>query len=292
MQTIKSLIVEKQSYLKAQREIMLEDRMEAVYSSCPELRKIDIDIVEVRKSKILAMIEDNDNSMPVLNKREEDLIKERAEVISKNNIDPHFDEEIPTCDKCNDTGFVTTPGGLKIVCTDCMSHELTKCYDYCGMEDYQRYTLKAYKHDYFGDKVRRKSVFEAVKKIFESANSGSHGLYLYSDKIQSGKTYLAVILTKYAIIEGISAAFTKAEDIGNFEDYEIDFFKSCEFLVIDDYAPEITRDWRKSSALNSVIEARIAEGLPTLLVSISPKESLVADSEVRLSGKISRAVVL
>ncbi len=292
MQTIKSLIAERQGSLKAERAIMQEDRINSVYSRFPRLKEIDREVLEIRKSKIFAVLEDDSEPAALLEKRESELYEERNAFLKDNKIDPDFDKEIPCCDVCEDTGFTSTAGGIKIVCTKCMSYELNKCYDYCGMSDYENYTLKAYKHDYFGDKQHRKSVFEAVKKIFEGKTEDSSKLYVYSDKIQSGKTYLSVILVKYAIIEGIGAAYVKAEEVSSFDEDAMDFIKSCEFLLIDEYAAEITRDWRKASAINSVLEARIAGNLPTVVVSISSKEVLVADSDVRISGKLSRANVL
>ncbi len=292
MQTIKSLIGEKRGSLSATRAIQLEDRMNLVYAKFPELKKIDVEIVNIRKEKIVAMIDSNDAPIPALDKRLEELYEDRVNFIKKNKIDPDFDEEQPVCMSCKDTGFVTTKGGIEIVCNDCMSDELIKCYNYCGLADYSMYTLKNYKSDYFGDKARRKKVFDSVKKVFENSRKENQGLYLYTDKVQSGKTFLSVILVKYAIIEGIGAAYVKAEEMADLDNDTMEFIKNCDFLVIDEYAAEITRSWIKASSINAVIEARNAAGLPTLLVSIYSKPELVQNSEVRLSGKIDKAVVV
>ncbi len=287
MKTIRSLIADRIQSDRVVKEIRREDRISMIYRSHPALEKIDEGLVDIRKQKLMAAMEGDKDSAAPLAKREEELLKERERYISDKGIDPSFDEVKELCPKCHDTGFVTTKSGNKAVCGNCMKDELAECYASSGMADFSSYTLKSFDFGYING-IDRKSVFNKIKKIFEDGYEGPF-LMVYSSPSQTGKTYLSVVLTKYAIIEGRSAYFSKAEWFEDRDLAEDGSVNECDFLVIDDYSAAITNNRKTASHINKILEIRSAASKPTLMVSTEALETLVAESDSRIAGKLSKA---
>ena len=287
MKTINELIAGRAANSSLRRRIDAEDNMIAVYKAHPKLASLDNDLLEIRKSKMIAAVDHDDKPIPALEVREKELFAEREQYIKDNNIDPDFEEEKVACASCGDTGYSKTKDGRRIVCPSCMSGLLEEAFDEAGLSDYSSYTIKAFAFDRFGDAKERKTKFNAVKALFEE--DGRKGVAVYSDRSQSGKTYLTVVAVKYAIIEAKSAYYAKAEHFEDMSFEKLEALKSYSFVAIDDYSAESTFSRRIASSLNSLLEARCANGLPTLIVSTSPYEDLVAGSDARISGKIVNA---
>ena len=114
-------------------------------------------------------------------------------------------------------------------------------------------------------------------------------LWIYSGAPQTGKTYLSVCIIKTAISLGKSAFYTKCENIAALDDETIEDLKHIDFLIIDDFADDVTLHGDTGSVLNSVLEIRTASGLSTVLVSALPLTDLVKGCDMRVSGKLNRA---
>ena len=288
MKTIKALIAEELKTRASMRSIERDERVEDIYYQYPDLEKIDSELISLRGSRMLTIFEKKEGQADIIEFREKELLKEREEFISKYNIDPEFDEEKPICTKCMDTGFYVKNNGMSAVCTSCMSSQIKECYDKSGLADFSSYDPKNYDRNYFGDKTGRNKRIKAMLSLFESECEDTP-LRVYYDVSGSGKTFLSVIVTKYAINEGKSACFLKAEELLDCTDEKKEYLKKCDFVIIDDYSADVTRKWQIASNLNNILDARIASKRPTVLVSSSPLEQLSLDSDLRIAQKIQRA---
>lgn len=288
MKTIRSIIGDELLSRASVRSIRRDELIEETYYRFPRLEQIDNELIALRGSRMLTAFEDNDVPVKVIEVREKELRHEREEFIRKNNIDPDFDEEKPLCAKCLDKGFISAANGQSVVCGACMKEELEECFRESGMEDYSTYKLKSFDAGYFDNKKERQQRFIALKSLFEGPLTGSP-LRIYSDKPQSGKTFMSVIITKYAIVEGKSAYYLKAEDLRQNDQEFINELKKYDLLIIDDYSADLTRNWIIASSLNSVLEARQASNRPVVIVSLSSREQLIADSDERIALKLKRA---
>ena len=290
MKTITDAINERLARTRNLKQMDAEDMIESVYRKHPKLSKIDADIIEVRSARMICSIEHDNEPLPALKKREEDLRKEREEYLEKHHIRPDFDREQVVCTKCEDTGFVTNSDGRRMVCTACMKDAIKETYDNSGMKDFGTYTLKSFDLNYFKDNGERKKKFTAIRDLIEGRSAKS--LMLLNGGVQSGKTYLAIVACKYAALQGQSSYYLKADRLGSLKRDELDELKGYDLIVIDDYAPEVTQDKYNSSALHTLLEARLASGRATIIVSSAPLEVLVSDSEERIAGKLKSAGTL
>ena len=150
--------------------------------------------------------------------------------------------------------------------------------------------MKNYRKDYLGDAAKRSKIMEQLLKVMlGKEDTADKPLWLYSGAPQTGKTYLAVCITKTAISLGKSAYYTKCENLSTLEEDTIDAIKRIDFLVIDDFADDVTLHDDIGTVLNSMLEVRSAAGLCTVLVSALPAAELIKGCDMRVSGKLGRA---
>ena len=182
---------------------------------------------------------------------------------------------------------MTAKDGRKVVCASCMKDALEEVFNESGLKDFGTYTLKSFKLDYNGS---RASEFEGIRALIEGKSEES--LMLLTGGVQTGKTFLAVVSCKYAIMQGLSAYYMKSDRAGDFDNFELDELKTYDLIVIDDYAGEVTKYYKTANALHTLLEARLASGRATIIVSSSSIDTLVAESDERIAGKLRTAGTL
>lgn len=289
MKTIKGLIAAGLAETEAARRIMRDENMNRVYAAHPELKDIDGRIIDIRKDRLIAVIDHDERLAKRYDIEEESLLSQRDMIIRDNGIDPEFDMEKCICTKCGDTGFVKGKDGTPRVCS-CRQSELEECFESCGLGDYSTFTMKNYRDDYLGAPEKRSEIKKQMLRVMLGmGDTASKPLWLYSGAPQTGKTYLSVCVTKTAISLGKSAFYTKCENLTALDDETVDALKRIDFLIIDDFADDVTLHGDIGSILNSVLEVRTASGLCTILVSALPKEQLINGCDMRVSGKLGRA---
>lgn len=289
MKTIKGLIAAGLAETEAARRIIREESMMRVYKDHPDLKEIDGRIIDIRKDRLIAVIDHDEKLAKRYDVEEANLLSRRELIMKENHIDPEFDMEKSICSKCGDTGFVKGKDGTPRVCS-CKQAELEECYESCGLGDYTSFTMKNYRDDYLGDPEKRSEIKkQMLRAMLGVGDTASKPIWVYSGAPQTGKTYLSVIMTKTAISLGKSAFFIKCENLASLESDTIEDIKRIDFLVIDDFADDVTLHGDVGSVLNSVLEIRAASGLCTMLVSALPLSDLVNGCDMRVSGKLGRA---
>ncbi|MBR3247331.1 MAG: hypothetical protein IKG03_02925 [Clostridiales bacterium] len=290
MKTIKELISESLTEVAASKDILRDESIKRVYRACPDLKEIDGQILEIRNSRFIAVIDKDERLIRRFDIAEEELLAKRDRIMQRNQIDPDFDSLKVICDKCNDTGFTKGSDGTPKVCS-CRKKELEAAYEYSGMADYSSYKMKNYRDDYLGDAAGRKRIKnELLKVLLGLADKDARtSLWVYSAPPQTGKTFLVISICKTAINLGKSAYYAKCEDLQNIGTDTLEDLKKIDFLVLDDFADSVTMTGNVGSILNNILEVRAASKLPTVLVSPFPKSELVNKCDMRISGKLASA---
>ena len=292
MKTIKELINESLTEVAAMSEIRREENIRRVYKACPDLKEIDDQILNIRNSRFIAVIDKDERLIKRFDIAEEELQVKRDKIIQRNNIDPEFDVAKHVCDKCGDTGFAKGSDGTLKVCS-CRKRELEMSYEYSGMGDFSSYKMKNFRDDYLGDAKSRKAIRnELLKVMLGMAEDDKTSLWVYSAPPQSGKTFLAICVCKTAINLGKSTYYTKCEDLQVIGTDTLEDLKRIDFLVLDDFADSVTMTNNVGSILNSILEVRAASKLPTALVTPFTKNELVSKCDMRISGKLKSAKLI
>ena len=288
MITIRDLINRSNAGLKAERAIRREDRMKAVYAEHPRLAEIDDLILEAKKNLLVSVVDGDKQLSETFTAREESLKKEREAYIKSKGVDPDFDSEPYICAKCRDTGFVKIKSGEQVC--ECRSEELEECYALSGMRDYSSFKMSGYKDGYFGEDKRRAKIKNTLLKIMVGVDGFKDDkIWIYSDKQQSGKTFLTIGVTKTAIRLGKSAYYIKLENLANKGQDVIEDLKKTDLLFIDDFAPDVTVTNGIGSIVNNLLEIRNGLGLKTIIVTSFTPAELISGSDMRVAGKLKNA---
>ena len=293
MKTIKELIREGLTEVAATRDIRRQENIRRVYREFPELKDIDDQILDVRNSRFIAVIDNDERLIKRFDIAEEELFAKRDKIIARNNIDPDFDREKAICEECDDTGFTKGADGTVKVCS-CRRKELEMCYEQSGMADYSSYKMKNYRDDYLGNASGRKKIKNELLKVMLGIGDSDarSSLCVYSAAPQTGKTFLAIGVCKTAINLGKSAYYAKCEDLATIGTDTLEAIKHIDFLIIDDFADSVTLHNNIGSVLNSILETRTASKLPTVLVTPFAVSELVKKCDMRISGKLSAAKII
>lgn len=287
MKTITEAINERLSHTRTLKKMDAEYYIEELYRKHPALKKLDADIFDVRTSRMICSIEHDKDPLPALEKREDDLLKEKEKYLKDHNIPEDYTDTRTVCQKCADTGFTSTSDGRRVVCTSCMKDALSEVYNESGMKDFATYTVKSFDINYDKD---RKRMFAGLRRLMEG--SGDKAIMVLTGPAQTGKTYLSIVACKYAILQGLSAYYVKADRMTRLSYDDLDELKTYDLVIIDDFSAEITKNDWTASVLHNLLEARLASGRATVIVSSSPLAVLVSDSDERIAGKLRTAGAL
>ncbi|SCW36608.1 DNA replication protein DnaC [Ruminococcaceae bacterium YRB3002] len=289
MTSIREIIKSSNFSVESAREIDRENRIRQVYSEYPDLEKLDNDIVATRATMMIATLEDNKVEIAHCESLEKKLLDKRERFMARNGIDPAFDEERPVCSRCGDTGFYKNSSGVEQVCP-CRKKELEECYDLSGLKNHSHVKLDNYKDDHFGKKNHRAKLRRRLIEILMGKDKpDTRSLWILSDGIQTGKTFLAVYYIKFAVNLGYSARYMRLDELINIYDEDITELAEDDILVIDDYIANMTMTGMVGTRLNALLESRRSPGKITLIVTSFPVNSIIADSDVRVTGKLKSA---
>lgn len=289
MVTINELIELSKAETEAQRRINKDAKVAQYYQKFPELSAIDTDLVELRKSKIMASLDGREDFADKIASRESALRVKREKFLQDNGIPSDFDREQFICDKCSDTGYVTTKESVVKVCS-CRNDQLEECYDRSGMRDYKSIRPENYRADFLGEAKGRKELMTSlVNASLGRGGKEDKNIWIYRGAPQTGKTFLAIVVAKGVIKLGKSALYCKCEAVEDMEEDDIEDLKVCDVLFIDDFAADISSRRRIAYVLNTVFEIRNAAGLKTIVVTYETQSDLVANCDVRLAGKLKKA---
>ncbi len=282
--TIKELIAISNKEAAAERALRLDDKLRKIYEACPELREVDSRIAELKGNRLIAVIDKNKDLINICDDEISKAKEQKDLILKSKKIDPKYDEEEFICSKCSDTGFVKGKDGTDKVCS-CRKESVLEAIRDSGLADYGSFDMRNYRNDYLGDEAGRSKLLTSLVSVMMNKDN-SKDLWLYSDKPQSGKTYLAICVCKAAVRLGKSVYYIKCEECGYTKPSVSEEIKYADFLVIDDFAGEVTQDSTCASFINSIIEARGAAGRKTVLVSAMPKDDLISTCDMRIAGKI------
>ena len=288
MRTIDMIINETLSNRDTVKQIERDDRVLRTYEKYPELQKIDNNIKDNIRANLMKILDDELDPDNYNDEAENELINKRQQFLKVNCISSDFDKLWPVCEKCGDTGFVRK-GSIKRVCT-CMRSELEEAFAEAGLADFKtvRPSLldaQAIKNQENKRAQARSRLDKVIASIIEKKEQDS---LIYSDKAQTGKTYLAICLTKVAINCGFSGCYVKMDELMNSSDEKIADYKYCDFLVIDDFSSTLTNNFKIKFAMDKILETRLNNGKFTLIVMNESPSEAVDKSDEKIAAKLSR----
>ncbi|MBP5261555.1 MAG: hypothetical protein J6Z43_05445 [Clostridiales bacterium] len=289
MISIRDIIASSVTNTRASQEILRDEHVAQVYKECPDLAEVDKEIIATRANRLIAAIDNNTVEQRHSESLMDQLTEKRTRIMARFDIAPDFDELKPLCTRCGDTGYFTNKKGMKQVCP-CRRDDIEECYRLSGMGDYTLVKLDNYKDDHFGKASHRAALRKKLSEIIiDKDKAEEHPLWVLSDGVQTGKTFLAIYSLKLAVNLAKSVYYLRLDDLLNKYDEDLEDAKDCDILVVDDYIAAMTMTGMVGTRLNAILETRQAMGLVTVIVTSFEMSSLISESDVRIAGKLKKA---
>ena len=288
MRTIDMIISATLSNRDTVKQIERDERVIRTYEKYPELQRIDNNIKDNIRANLMKILDDELDPDNLHDDEERNLLEKREQFLKVNCISADFDKLWPVCEKCGDTGFIRK-GNLRVVCK-CMGDELSEAFREAGLGDFESVRpslldLKAIKNPENKRKEARSKLDSVIVSITDKKEQKP---LIYSDKAQTGKTYLAICFTKVAIGCGLSGCYVKMDDLINASDERVNDYKYCDFLVIDDFSSILTNNFKIRFALDRILETRLNNGKFTLIIMNESPAEAVDKSDEKIAAKLSR----
>lgn len=253
-------------------------RHNEVLMKAPRLGGIEADLMK-QGTRLLSCVLKKCEDFEEIKKSIQDLQKEKAELLLKNGFAEDFLDDIYSCEKCRDTGFVD---GRRC---DCLKKLVSK---YIGensnLTEYMRgQTFEKFDFSLFANQGENTATtLKIMQKVCEKASDfaenfdRTHENFLIMGNAGTGKTFITSCIGNRALERGktvyYQTAFKLFEILENSrfnkgDDDSAELVKyayDVDLLIIDDLGTEFTTQFTLA-ALFDIINSRIISGKSTVI---------------------------
>ena len=249
-----------------------------IYSSFPDLEKIDNDINSLSIQAIKAVLTTRDKSVvDNLNKKISTLKKERINFLKENNLSAKDFQPVFECKKCNDTGYIKANDGT-VLC-NCIKQKLfnieynnSNIYD-LEHQNFNNFKLSCYSDEVnfekYGKKISPRDNINGIKNIClnftENFDDPTENNLLFCGNSGLGKTFLSSCIANEIIKRGKTVLYQTAPVmLDSIIDYKfgkttnniINSINSVDLLIIDDLGSEAPNSLKVTELFN-IINSRL-----------------------------------
>lgn len=290
---IKSILIE---YEKKRDDALYkqQSRKQEVYSKIPQIKDIDIDIKQTSIALSKCIIENPVNYEEVTNKLKskiEKLKREKAILLTENNIPLEYLNINYTCNKCQDTGYLND--GKKCSCFKQQlinrAYGMSNLENVLKKENFSNFDINIFSDEKIEDEEKSPrenmmnilNISEGFVINFEKKNREN---LLFYGQTGLGKTFMANCIAKSLLDKGYiviyQTAFKIMDIISNhkFNKYnssgeeEYNLLFTADLLIIDDLGTEFTNSFTNTEIFN-IVNTRLLEGKKMIIsTNLSPKE--------------------
>lgn len=259
--------------IQAANQHTLEQRVEEVYSLCPDLRHIENEIIDISMSAATARINKSEEDLN-FSSRLEDLNKQRTKCLASIGKPADYLDEIYTCASCKDTGYI---GHNRCDCFKKYAIDLvyndSNLKNITDSENFSTLSYEWYDNTTIDASTKRtpynnmQQVVSVCKDFVTNFDSHFDNLLLFGDT-GVGKTFLSNCIAKelldtshsviYLTAIELFKQFEKQDFNRGYQSDDIDntYILDCDLLIIDDLGTEVGNTYTNSK-LFYVINERI-----------------------------------
>ncbi|SHH72496.1 DNA replication protein DnaC [Caloranaerobacter azorensis DSM 13643] len=271
-------------------------RQNEVYSKIPKLKEIDKQISKTGLMISKAIINNpenyNDKIKEVKNKLEE-LKREKAILLTENNIPLEYMNINYECNKCKDTGFLED--GSKCSCFKQAlinrAYKMSNLEHILHKENFQTFNINIFSDKPFEDeKMTPRENMQNILSICEgfvfNFDEDNEENLLFYGTTGLGKTFMCNCIAKALLDKGkiviYQTAFKILEIIEEYrfrrnsgkEQYKLDYelLFDADLLIIDDLGTELVNTFTNTEIFN-IVNSRLIKGNKTIIsTNLSPME--------------------
>ena len=220
-----------------------------------------------------------------------DTQAQRAELLTAYHLPVDYTDDIYTCPRCHDTGYVQ---GQPCECllrryNAELTRDLSRLLQH-GDESFEHFDLTLYDEN---ARPKMERVFQVCRSFAQTFRPGTMNLLLQGGT-GLGKTHLSSAIAKEVINAGYAVIYDSAQNVfGEYEDNhfgraktDVKRFENADLLIIDDLGTEMTTQF-VCSALYHVVNTRLMESRPTIISTNLPLDRFMETYSERTFSRIS-----
>ncbi|EOD01846.1 ATP-binding protein [Caldisalinibacter kiritimatiensis] len=272
-----------------------KQRQKEVYTKVPRIKEIDEEISKTGlliSKQILLNPNTYKENVEKIKAKMEELKREKAILMTENNIPLEYLDINYECNKCKDTGFLEN--GNKC---SCLKQELiNRAYEMSNLghvlskENFQTFNINIFPNEPFENEelTPRQNMMQILNVaegfVINFNNSNEENLLFYGST-GLGKTFMCNCIAKALLDKGkiviYQTAFKILEIIGEHKfnrnnsdntKSEYDLLFDCDLLIIDDLGTELTNSFTNTEIFN-IVNSRLIKGKKTIIsTNLSPME--------------------
>ena len=267
---------------------VLEERKSGLYYLVPRLEKIEAEIHQAgfKYNKMILMgLLTSDNAVNKLADTLDNLKAEKIKLLAKHGYSPDYLNPVHTCEKCSDTGMISSSAEEADKACVCYKQQLIDfIYDQSNLSIVDSKGFESFSADYYTDitneerysikKSPRRQILGILENCIhfvESFNDSEVKNFLFSGPTGVGKTYMAGCIAIELMNRGYSVLYQTAPALfntiyeyryksSNDDGYDNSIYKNimeAELLIIDDLGTESPSAMRYAELLN-IMDTRYA----------------------------------
>jgi DNA replication protein DnaC len=272
--------------IRAENEAEHQRRLSLIYSRIPEIGDIDRRMQQQMRALMGLAIRrsgDTDGEIAALESENLALSARRAELLTAGGYPVNYLDEIYSCPKCRDTGFLG--GGVCSCLRELYNRELTAELGVLlrdGGDTFEKFDLTLYddRPDETGESPRAymRQVYDTCREYASGFGPGSPNM-LFQGGTGLGKTFLSACIAKVAADRGFSVCYDTASSA--LEYFETKKFSrdpsaadgaavrvgrmlQCDLMILDDLGTEMVTPM-SLSALYTLINTRLVDRRVTII---------------------------
>lgn len=190
---------------RGRSELARDQRVKAYHARYPQLQKIDQELRIARAELLLAMADDpaKAKDRSVL----EAMESKRSLYLKQQGIPQEYDQVIPFCRLCNDTGFRD-----RKPCICFKELMVPKLLSVSGLESYKDIDFSHYRSELFSNTGRMERIRD-ISLAFARAIPEQPGNLLFWGNPGTGKTFMAVCIAREAVMRGVPTIIVRVTEL-------------------------------------------------------------------------------
>lgn len=283
-----------------------EARRREVCEAIPEYLPLCESVSTLSVARAKRMLEGDEAALSGLHEELAGISRRRRSLLAEHGFPADYLDPVYRCPDCQDTGYATSPEGLKVKCHCFRQQEISILYAQSHIQELierENFSVLSYEF-YQGEDLRRfQAAVDISRRFLQEFEGGCQNLFFFGT-VGTGKSFLSGCIARELLQRGNSVIYFSAVSLfdtlsrytfdGRLKDGLQDFCEDlygCDLLIIDDLGTEITNSF-VTSTLFSCLNERHLRGKSTLISTNLSLEELRDRYSDRIFSRITSSFTL